>query len=66
MFYYVLGNIEPRLRSALRYIQLIACVSVPYLEEYGFKKILEPFVRDVNKLSEVLVCNNKSSSMSFI
>ena len=53
MFYYVLGNIAPRLRSALRCIQLIACVTIPYLEKYGFKKVLEPFVHDVNKLSEV-------------
>lgn len=55
MFYYVLGNIEPRLRSALRCIQLIACVTIPDLEKYGFQKVLEPFIHDVNKLSKVCV-----------
>ncbi len=53
MFYYVLGNIRPELRSTTRTIQLIACVESPILSKYGFTKVLEPFVKDVNTLSLV-------------
>lgn len=53
VFYYIIGNIKPILRSSLRNIQLIACVTVPVLQKYGFRKILQPFIEDVNKLSKV-------------
>ena len=54
MFYYILGNIQPHLRSSLKCIQLIACVSVPNLQKYGYDMILKPFISDANKLYEVL------------
>ena len=58
LFYYMLGNVNPKLRSRLKVIQLIACVTYPNLEKYGFDKVLRPFIEDVNKLSKViLVCN---------
>ena len=53
LFYYIIGNIEPKLRSSLRNIQLIACVKAPLIQEYGFEKVLEPFIEDANKLSNV-------------
>lgn len=53
VFYYVIGNVEPRLRSSLRNIQLIACVTTPLLQKYGFEKVLRPFIDDANKLSNV-------------
>ena len=53
MFYYLLGNIEPKLRSTLKCIQLIACVSVPDMQKYGYEMILKPFISDANKLYEV-------------
>ena len=53
MFYYFIGNIDPKLRSALKCTQLIACVSVPDLKMYGFDKVLQPFIEDANKLAEV-------------
>ena len=53
MFYYILGNIRPELRSTHRVVQLIACVESPVLAEYGFDKVLQPFVQDVNKLCDV-------------
>ena len=53
MFYYVLGNIRPELRSTHRAVQLIACVETPHLIKYGFEKVLQPFIRDVNTLCEV-------------
>ena len=40
LFYYMIGNIEPKLRSSLRSIQLIACCTYPLLQKYdGFKAI---------------------------
>ena len=53
LFYYFIANIEPKLRSALRCTQLIACITVPNLEKYGLEMVLKPFIRDVNKLSKV-------------
>ena len=53
LFYYVLGNPQPKLRSKLQSIQLIAVVTSPILKEYGFAAILEPFICDANKLSQV-------------
>lgn len=53
MFYYTLGNIRPELRSSHRAIQLIACVTSPNLDKYGFEAVLDPFINDVNTLSEV-------------
>ena len=53
LFYYFLGNINPKLRSVLRCTQLIACVTTKNLEKYGFDMVLKPFIQDTNKLSEV-------------
>ena len=53
MFYYVLGNIRPQLQSTCRIVQLIACVECPTLGKYGFEKVLEPFIEDVNTLCDV-------------
>ncbi len=53
LFYYLLGNIEPKLRSSLKCIQLIACVSTENLEKYGFDMILKPFIQEANTLSKV-------------
>ena len=55
MFYYTLGNIRPELRSTHRAIQLIACVTSPNLEKYGFEAVLRPFMEDVNTLREVCI-----------
>ena len=57
MFYYFLGNIDPKLRSTLKCAQLIACVSVPTLNKYGFESVLKPFIDEANKLSVVCKYN---------
>ena len=54
MFYYALGNLPPHLRSTQRSIQLIACVTSPNIKEYGFEKVLQPFIDDINRLSKVI------------
>lgn len=59
MFYYLLANIEPKYRSTLKCIQLIACVTVPDLQKYGYEMILKPFISDVNRLYEVCYADIK-------
>lgn len=53
LFYYFIGNIHPKMRSSVRCTQLIACVTIPNLNKYGFQSVLRPFIEDVNKLREV-------------
>lgn len=53
MFYYLLGNLSPYLRSQLRSIQLLAAVKAPIIEKYGVDVVLEPFMRDLKVLEEV-------------
>ena len=53
LFYFMIGNIEPKLRSSLKCIQLITCVKSTDLVQYGFRKVLQPFINDVNKLYKV-------------
>ena len=55
MFYYMIGNMRPELRSTHRAIQLFACVTNVNLVKYGFRPVLKPFIEDVNKLSEVSI-----------
>lgn len=56
LFYYMLGNLRPELRSTQRSIQLLACVASKYIEAYGFAVVLEPFIRDVSILENVSIC----------
>lgn len=53
LFYYILGNLRPELQSTHRAIQLIACVTTSNLKKYGFQDVLQPFINDVNILSQV-------------
>lgn len=53
LFYYVLGNIDPALRSGLNTIQLLCIVRCIHIEKYGMDVILQPFVEDIQKLESV-------------
>ena len=53
LFYYILSNLEPRLRSALHGIQLVAIVTSPLLEKYGMNTILELFMTAIKELEKV-------------
>ena len=64
LFYYVLGNLRPELRSTHKAIQLIACVSSENLSKYGYSRVLAPFIDDVNKLSKV--CLDASIIVKFL
>ena len=52
-FYFTLGNLHPKHRSALNSIQLLALVKVDLLSIYGMDKVLEPIVEDLQKLEKV-------------
>ena len=66
LFYFTLGNIRPKLRSSLKCIHLIACVTYPNLQNDGFQKVLQPFIDDVNALSKVRTLKCPIVSLSSI
>ncbi len=51
--YFMLGNIDPSLRSRVDIIQLVALFHYHLLETYSFDRILVPFVSDLQSLSSV-------------
>ena len=53
IFYFMLGNIDPKFRSTLHTIQLVAVVRTQLMEQYPVGEILEPFMDDVKKLESV-------------
>ena len=54
-FYYMLGNIGPRLRSRVSRIQLLALAKYTTVVEFGIDKILQPVVQDIHKCESVSV-----------
>ena len=57
MFYYTLTNIEPKLRSTLQTIMLLAVAESQCITKYGIDIILEPFVEDMKQLESVSIWN---------
>ena len=53
MFYFMLGNLSPHLRSQLKSIQLLAVAKASVVEKYGVDTLLEPFMQDLKILEEV-------------
>ena len=53
LLYYMLGNIDPKYRSTLHTIQLLAVVKSAYIDKYGVNAILEPVMEAVRKLESV-------------
>ena len=53
MFYYMLGNVNPRLRSGLQTIQLVAVAHTQHIDKYGMDEILKPFIKQVQQLEGV-------------
>jgi hypothetical protein len=51
LYYYSLGNIDPRFRSKLCAIRLVAIVKARDVAKYGHGKILTPIVNDLEKLA---------------
>lgn len=59
-FYFSLGNLKPKFRSALKNIHLLILVRHRLIKQYGVAKVLEPLLSDVLKLQSegVRVCYN--------
>ena len=53
LFYFLLGNINPKYRSNLHVIQLVAVVETQILQKHSIHKILEPFMLDIKALETV-------------
>ena len=52
-FYFVLGNLRPQYRSVINIIQLVALFRTSLISTYGMDRILQPFMRDLNRLESV-------------
>ena len=52
-FYFILGNVQPKLRQRLHNIQLLALVKSKVVNEHGMNKILEHILKDIKKLEQV-------------
>ena len=48
LFYFLLGNVSPKYRSALRAINLVAVVK-KFIKEYSMNAVLTPIVNDLKK-----------------
>ena len=49
-FYFLLGNLSPKYRSALRAINLVAVVKKKLIKDYSMNAVLTPIVDDIKKL----------------
>ena len=52
-FYFLLGNISPKMRSKVSSIQLLALVKTSVIDSFGIDKVLEPLVKDIQSLEKV-------------
>ena len=50
VFYFTMGNVNPKHRSKLKSIQLAALVKPTHLVKYGMNVVLRPIVDDLKKL----------------
>ena len=53
MFYYLLGNLQPKYRSQLKAIQLVAVANSSVVDDIGIDAVLKPLIDDMKKLEEV-------------
>ena len=53
LFYFTLGNIDPKFRSTMRVIQLLCAVKTEYVHKYGIDEILTPFMSEIKELESV-------------
>jgi type III secretory pathway component EscS len=56
VFYYSLGNLEPKSQSLLHTIQLVALVKTQYIHKHGICNILMPFMESILQLEKA--CEN--------
>ena len=53
IFYFTLRNVQPKYRSKLSTIRLVAIVKHKHLSVYGMDAVLRPVVDDMKKLVSV-------------
>ena len=53
LFYYMLGNVDPKYRSRIDNIHLVTIVRTTLIQKYGMNKILEPFIEEIKMLERV-------------
>ena len=53
LVYYLLGNLDPKLRSSLKSIQLLCVARNPIIVKYGIEEILKPIVESIQALEKV-------------
>lgn len=51
--YYLLGNLDPKLRSSLKSIQLLCVARNLVIVKYGIEVILKPIVESIQALEQV-------------
>ena len=49
----MLGNLDPKLRSLLKSIQLLCVTRNPIIVKYGIEEILKPIVESIQALEKV-------------
>ena len=53
VFYYTLGNIDPKHPSQLKAMQLLAIAKRPVIKKYGCNEILRTFMIQLDQLEQV-------------
>lgn len=53
VFYYTLGNIDPKHCSQLKAMQLLAVAKRPVIKKYGCNEILRTFMTQLDQLEQV-------------
>lgn len=54
-FYFTLGNLHPKFRSALKFIQLVALIKNEDIKRYGIDSVLKHIVADIKPLEKVII-----------
>ena len=54
----VLGNLDPKLRSSLKSIQLLCVAKYPIVVKLGIEEVLKPIVEDTKALEKVNLCTS--------
>ena len=55
VFSYTPGNIDPKHRSQLKAMQLLAIAKRTVIKKYGFNEILQTFMTELNQLEQMRV-----------
>lgn len=65
LLYSTLGNIDPKFRSTLHTIQLVAVLRTSLITKYGIGEILKPFVRSIQKLECVRLYSTHEDDLHY-